>query len=321
VNIDQYVNVKRAIERFGSEAGVRVDRDSGDDLLIRGPGMSYAIEFKVLRRPTPSEVHESAAPRRLLVLVEPNRAAREAAASVNHVTLPNGGLRLVLPGLVLVAGEDKPEEKSTAVRLKGASGVVAETMLLHPEKEWTMRELADRAHVSLGLAQRVAERLQREEYVKRGSAKGRVLVDSDGLVRLWAQENGAATKPFAKTFLYARNPIEAVRSLAVSLPGVCIGGALAGNTYVSRLSTVPPPYRIWVPRELASIDTLRRAGLDPVGEGANFEFHSIVGDVWKTHSQEASGVLRVSRPRAYVELYNSRGRLQELAEALLKEKS
>ena len=319
MNADLFVNVKHAMEQFGGGAELHVERRSTNDFVVHGPGVSHVIEFKVLRRPTPTEIHQAADRQCFLVLVEPNQVAREAANSVNHVSLPNGDIRLVLPGLVVIAPETRPESKPSLVRLSGASGVVAETILLDPSKVWTMRELADDAKVSLGLAQRVAERLEREGYIKSASGRGRVLADGNGLIRLWAQENRGNSKPFAKGYFYAGNPIEAARTFSVGKEEMCIGGALAANTYVSRLTTIPPPYRIWVPLVAATPDELRNRGLQLVTDGANFEFYAVTGDVWRTHAKNLNGVFRISRPRCYVELYNTRGRLQELAEALLQE--
>lgn len=179
-----------------------------------------------------------------------------------------------------------------------------------------MRELSQDAQVSLGLVQRVLDRLLREQLVSTSDSRGRTVSDAKALLKLWGQENNDLGQPFAKAYLYS--PLDALKTICKVIPDICFGGALAANSYVSRLSTVPAPFKVWVPRASSSQGILQRIdGLEIVEEGANLEFYSVAGDHWRIHASEWEGALRVSSARSFVELYEAEGRLQELAQAVL----
>lgn len=322
MNSPIFVNICRAVESVAGGAAVRAQIVEPDLLVLDGPLAHHELKIVHLRRPTPGEVERASDERHLLVLTEPSRAAREAAGRTNHINLPQGGLRIVLPGIVLIApGSDAPLP-TPAVRLRGKSGIVAESLILNPNREWTLRELARDAQVSLGLAQRVFDRLHREGLISvpTGADPGqRATPDLNAILKLWGQESHGSARPFARAHLYATHPLDAIGKIQGEVPGVCMGGAWAANTYVALLTHVPAPYRVWVPHSLGSSEILQRVeGMEIVNDGANMEFYATAGDPWRVHANEFEGALRVSRARSFVELYESKGRMQELAEAVLE---
>lgn len=355
MNTSIFVNILRVIDSYGIEAGLQAAITGSNTLLIEGAGLRHELQIVTLTRPTPGDIERAAGYGHLLVLNQPNMAAREAAQSTNYITLPRGGLRIVLPGLVLIAPE-KPQEQHqpTSLRLRGASGRIAESLILHPTQIWNLRDLAKDADVSLGLTQRVVDYLQREDLImkpdladavyryKRGiggergndtgyendrsysaitkkSLHGRLVSNAKELLKRWAQDNHQTGKLFASGYMYSPNPMEAIRRIQSELPGICVGGALAANSYVGRLTNVQPPYMVWIPEAMASSEFLRRTqGFELVNQGANLQFYVIKGDHWRVHAELWEGALRISKPRCYVELYESKGRLQELAEAILE---
>lgn len=316
------MNIASLIGSIAEGAGISARIAEPNCLILESPQMHHELTLVRLVRPTPKEVETASGENCLLVITEPSRAARLAAMKINHVSVPNGDLRIVLPGMVLITPEISGVRRHTpAVRLRGASGRIAESLLLHPKAHWVLRNLAQDAKVSLGLAQKVIERLKREGLVSDPGAdpNGRGLTQPDALLKLWAQADHEAGSQFAAGYMYAPNPLDSIRKIQEVIPGICAGGALAANSYVARLSLVPAPYKVWVPQAFANREKLRRVGgLEIVQEGANLVFQVATGDPWSVHAEEWNGVLRISKPRCFVELYESTGRLQELAEAILE---
>jgi hypothetical protein len=152
-----------------------------------------------------------------------------------------------------------------------------------------------------------------------GATKGRLVTNSIGLLKLWAEDCHAEGSVFAKGYMYSPNPVDAVKKIESVIPGACAGSVVAANTYVAQLTNVPPPHKVWIPESYASTEFLGAIkGLEIVNEGANLQFCSVKGDHWSLHATEWDGIRRISRPRCYVELYEAKGRMQELAQAILE---
>ncbi|WP_309710666.1 hypothetical protein [Armatimonas sp.] len=312
----ELVNIVSAIQKEIQKAGVTLTLN-GERLLVTGPAGSHCLRLVRLYRPASADVERAAAPDVLLVLSAATQKAARAAAPFNHILVPEGGYRLILPGIALRREVDVSSEEVRQVRLMGRTGVLAESLLLGGARAWSVQELATDAHVSTTLAHRVLTRLEGEGLLLAkgsGPAKRRQVVNSKALAELWSQEEKPHTVAL-RGYLYA-NSTEALAKRILSLyPESAIGGTLAANLYKPTLTKVAPPLRVWVPGDFDS-DHLKEVGFQPTGEGASIEFLQSKDDSWRVH-RSLEGIARVSPWRAWLEVARVEGRTKELADALL----
>lgn len=317
------MNAVREVRRVAEATGLTVALEAPSTMVIEGPGLRHVLGMVCLNRPRPAEITLHTDSNTLLVLNHPNSAARAEAEWKNYITLPNGGVRIILPGMALVAQEQKHKPVApSALRLRSASGQIAESLVLQPTRRWLLRDLADDARVSLGLVHKVVSFLEREGLMEGGGANsgGKRISSPQDLLKLWAHDSQQEGYLVGKGYIYSRNIFEVVQRIQSTLSGAAIGGALAANSYTRTLSMDPTPYKIWIPESFASKEEIRKvAGLELVEDGSNFEFYAAKGDPWQVHSEAWEGIKRISKARSFVELYGSQGRLQELAEAIIGE--
>lgn len=212
-----------------------------------------------------------------------------------------------------------PLEESRQVRLRGRTGVLAESLLLGGRREWSVRTLAADAGVTPALAHRAVTRLEREGLLTRhgtGPGTTRILSHPRALAELWSQEEQIPA-PSLTGFLYGSSLEALARKVLEICPGGAIGGALAANLYRPVLTRVAPPLRIWAPRDFVP-ETLETIGFQPTVDGANIEFLQAKDDPWRVHVNR-NDLPKISKWRAWIEITNMKGRTQELAEALLSD--
>lgn len=315
--MDELVNALRVIEKRVAGSGVKF-RLVNRLLFVSGKAHPWTVVR--LYRPSATEVIESASPDTLLVLLQASAKAIEAAASLNHIVLPDGSFRLVAPGVALLREAVAPSmSRPTQARLRGLSGMVVETLLLSARRPWPVRELARAAEVSEGLAHRVLDRLEKEGCLEArglGQSKTRTLVKPAALAQVWSEEE-AAPRIVLRGYLYGSSPESiALKALRVCSEGA-IGGVMAANNYAPTLTRVALPIRFWVPEEFWA-GRFAEAGVEETMEGANIEFVQAKGDPWRRHRDTIS-VPRVSAWRAWQEVSTASGRVGELAEHLLKQ--
>jgi len=318
VNIDDLVNVVSQIRGDMQGSGLTPKLENGF-LLILGPGSgktaAAALRIQRLYRPSAEDVEREASPDSLLVLTAPTQKAAKTATRYNHISLPSGGYRITAPGVALfkdVAAPKRPEHRR--VRLRGLTGVVAETLLLERGKLWSVRTLAEASEVSVALAHRVLARLDNEGITN--ALKGeRKLVNAQALAELWSQED---SKPevIISGYLYGSSSEAIAMKLLDADSDAAIGGVLAANTYHPVLTRVNAPVRLWAPK---TVDTaaLHQIGLESADSGANVEIVSSKGNPWRIKMNDKEGFQRVSRWRAWVEIANIGGRTQELADEFI----
>lgn len=106
-----------------------------------------------------------------------------------------GNSHIRMPGLyVHTAGGrgSRVELQPPPTRLSGKAGLVAQALLLAPERDWQIAALAALCEVSTGLVHRVLARLQSLELVRVtgvGPSKRRHLARPAALLDLWAEED------------------------------------------------------------------------------------------------------------------------------------
>ena len=287
---------------------------------LTGPAGSSCLRIVEIYRPSTEEIERSATPDTLLVLTAPTRKAAKSAAPYNHILLPSGGYRIVLPGIALIHEAPlAPAKPAKQARLVGRTGVVAESALLNGDKEWSIQDLAANSRVSPGLVHRVVTRLEHENLLIRkgqGPKTTRTLANARKLAELWSEEE-KTPEPSLRGFLYGASPESVAQKILKLSPGSIVGGAFAANLYCPVLTRVNSPLRIWMPWEF-NLDALKAIGFEKTDSGANIEIFQTEGDPWRVHATDGS-LPKVSRWRAWLEIANAEGRTQELAEALLAE--
>jgi hypothetical protein len=239
-----------------------------------------------------------------------------------------GNAHIELPGLVYhLAGQRKPPKNTATARptrLRGKAGIVVQALLLHPEREWQVGELAGESRVSPGFAHRVLARLEREGIVIRkgdGPRRLRRLADPTALVDLWAEENADRTTR-TRAYLLEQTTRRLIKELGHGLVrgevGHAITGAAAGSL-VAPFVTAVPVVEVWVESAIAANQLHELTGADPVPEGHNVVFLQAKHDAPLAFREQIDDIWVVNRFRLYVDLRRDPRRGTEQADHLRNE--
>lgn len=217
-----------------------------------------------------------------------------------------------------------PTNAVQKVRLSGKSGVAAQALLLEPEREWKVRDLATRADVSSGLAHRVLARLEEEELVraeKTGPRKVRVLNDPSALLDLLAEET--AVRPLrTPAFRLAQSPSALIRGVAQALESREVDYALTGAgaaSLVAPFVSAIPIVEVWVSAYFSADRVLDEFGMEKAETGQNVELLQANDDEPLMFRQRAKWAWVTNPFRLYIDLLHDPRRGREQAEALRKE--
>lgn len=312
----EIVNIVASIQKEIQGTGIALVLD-GERLVMTSSAGQHCLKLVRLYRPASADVERAAAPDVLLVLSAATQKAAQAAAPFNHILVPEGGYRIVLPGVALSRGTSVSPETARKVRLMARTGVLAESLLLGGNRFWSVQELAADAQTSTTLAHRVLTRLEEEGLLRAkgsGPSKRRQVANAKALAELWSQEE-KPPKVALRGFLYGGSTEVLAKRILELYPEAAVGGTLAANLYKPTLTKVAPPLRVWVPGAFDP-DRLLKAGFQAVGEGANIELLQAKDDPWRVH-RSLEGTARVSGWRAWLEVSRVEGRTKELADALL----
>jgi hypothetical protein len=235
-----------------------------------------------------------------------------------------GHAHIELPGLLFHLAGHRPRRRTWPTRLNGKAGVVAQALLVQPERVWQVQELAENAGVSLGLAHRVLARLADEGVVTaEGSGRNRVrhVTDPAALLDLWAEEN--TQKPTRTlAYLLAQNLQQLVTGLGRKLDRGEIDYALTGAAAASLVApfiTAVPVAEVWVAATAASEQLCEAVGAEPVADGQNVVFLQGRDDTPLAFREQAGGLWVASRFRLYADLRQAPRRGREQAEHLRQE--
>lgn len=315
--MDELVNRVTQLQKLVDPAGMDIQIEA-EQLRVSSPLGSVRLRLVRLYRPSSRDIEQASGPDALLVLTAPTRKALEAAAQTNYLVLPDGACRVVTSGVVLVLDISSPLAKAShSVKLMGRTGIVAETLLLGGARRWSVRDLAHTAQVSSTLAHRVLTRLEKEGLLRSegsGPEKVRAVCNFRALAELWGQEE-KKPQPVLRGFLYSASLEALAHQIATVYPDGAVGSVLAANLYQPTLTRVPPPLRVWVKSDFDP-DALLALGLERAEEGVNVEFVASKEDPWRVHREQDS-LAKVSPARAWLEIAEMSGRVQELADALL----
>jgi len=133
----------------------------------------------------------------ILVAGRTTREARDILRR-HHLALVDaeGNAHVEFPGLLIhTEGQGRaaslPRKRALPTRLNGRAGVAAQALLLEPQRDWQVADLATRTEISNAFAHRVLVRLETEGVVEASGAgprKVRRVVDPRALLDLWAEE-------------------------------------------------------------------------------------------------------------------------------------
>lgn len=239
-----------------------------------------------------------------------------------------GNAHLVLPGLLFHLEGKRPAQLRRAgarrTRLAGKAGIAVQALLLGPDHDWRVQELAAAADVSVGLAHQVLARLERDGVVASegaGPRRVRRVVNPTALLDLWAEEHRDRLTQH-RGFLLAQTPQQLAHSLGTRLAQAGIDYALtgaAGASLVAPFVTAVPVTAVWVPVAIDPEDLRHATQVDRVEEGHNVVFLRADNDAGLSFRQQRNELWVVNRFRLYVDLLDDPRRGREQADNLRRE--
>lgn len=240
----------------------------------------------------------------------------------------DGNAHLAYPGAyVHVERPTRGREQRTPgeLRLAGKAAVAAQAMLLEPDREWRVTDLAERTGVSVGLAHAVLARLERLAIVttqEEGRTRTRMLVEPAALLDLWAEENrdrgvrqlGAyVLPPRSGDVVEATDRLLRDAEVQHALTGVAAAALLAPF-----LTTLPAP-TYWVDAAHPLEDLIRTLGGEPADSGANLVLMQADDNLPLVFANERDGIPLANLFRIYVDARTDPKRGREQADHFRRE--
>jgi hypothetical protein len=190
-------------------------------------------------------------------------------------------------------------------RLAGKAGLIAQALILEPERAWTLDAMADRAGVSTALAHRVFTRLERATVLAadgRGPRKTRRVASPAALLDLWAEE--AIEPKERRTPAYALIRGDGAQAVSQRLAERDLLHAVTGVAAASRrvaflTSVMVTEVRVTASRTPAEVAAAADARL--VEEGANLVFVQGADDAELRFRREVEGVWLAAETRVYLD--------------------
>lgn len=321
--------------------GVTVTRQPGGadrrfDAILRFAGTRKRVAVELKQRVNAATAwqlcHEAEKQRETPLLLIAGETTAEARRILGDhgVALVDGlgNAHIELPGLLFhLEGKGRPEQggaKTPPTRLRGKAGLAAQALLLDPERAWQVRDLANTAQISAGLAHRVVARLEKEGILAaEGAGPNRVrnLTNPTALLDLWAEENvdrprrtlGYMLAPSAQQLIK-----EVGRNLETGGVDYALTGAAAASL-VAPFVTAIPVAEVWVSGVAAPEQLYDAARADPVTEGQNVVFLQAKGDTPLAFREKTDALWVANRFRLYDDLLRDPRRGREQAEHLRRE--
>ncbi len=308
------------------------------DAILRYAGREEAVIVEIKRRANPATAWQLVQYGQLFPNTPMLLIAGETTSEARKILADHGigfidGLQNVhieLPGLMFHI-EGQKRERGTAsarlrppTRLSGKAGVAAQALLLHPDRDWSLGDLAEEAGIARAFAHRVLSRLQDEGVVVAdgaGPRRTRHVTDPAALLDLWAEEQRDQPQR-TRAYLLAQTPQQLIERLGSNLTGADIGYALtgaAGASLVAPFVTAVPVVEAWVAATAAPEEVLRGARAEPVTEGQNVVFLQGKNDLPLAFREHWDHVWIANRFRLYLDLRRDPRRGREQADHLREE--
>jgi hypothetical protein len=265
----------------------------------------------------------------LLIAAETTTEARQILEDHGIAIIDGlGNAHIELPGLMFhVEGRGQPRgatKPAPPTRLSGKAGVAAQALLLEPNRDWTVQDLAARAGIAAGFAHRVLTRLETEGVVTAegaGPRRVRRVTNPTALLDLWAEEQRDRPER-VNGYLLAQTPRQLVERLGANLGRANIDYALTGAAAASLVApfvTALPVAEVWVAATAAPDELHRAAQTSPVAEGQNVVFLQAKDDAPLAFREETNNVRIANRFRLYADLQREPRRGREQADHLREE--
>lgn len=303
--------------------------------ILNIPVLSQEDANEVIRRLHESNP-DSARFHRLIATKHLSSATRQLLrnAGISWVEERTGTCRLLAPGLLVDVRIEATRQRNAEIpaRLRGRSGLVAETLLLNfLNKEIRLASLAKQTKVSTALVSRILARLSKLELLKtHGGGPHRFweISNPGGVLDLWASEE-ERTVQTTDLYVWSRAPRELLQKIFQlnKLQGRwALSGTAAANLYAPSLTTFPDP-TVWIESRVPIRDVARVLGGEIADKGANVQVWQsttnlafVNARMWASANQldalQLDSLPIVSPPRAYIETVNSTGRGPEAAQNL-----
>jgi hypothetical protein len=311
--------------------------DRGADAILRFADKREPIAVEFKRRANPATawqlVHyaEAHPDRRLLLIADETTEETRRILEDHGIGIIDGlgNAHIELPGLLFhLEGHRRRQRRTGATapptRLKGKAGVVAQALLLQPGRAWQVKDLAEEAEASAGLAHRVLTRLENEGLVAAegtGPNRVRTLTNPAALLDLWAEENveGAIR---TEAYVLAQTPRQVVDRVGSNLGRANIDYALTGAaaaTLVAPFITAVPVADVWITARAAREELANATRADLVTDGHNVVFLQAKDDAPLAFREKRDGLWLANRFRLYADLRRDPRRGREQADNLRRE--
>jgi len=289
-----------------SDAGLvlRVEQKAHVD-----PVIAHSIEGRNAGRPEPLLVVARTTTSVAREILESHGIGYVDAAGNAAIDLPGLHVRtgsLVRSGSFTASAVIAPaKSQPVSPRLAGKAGLIAQALILEPERAWTLDAMAKRAGVSTALAHRVFTRLERATVLAadgRGPRKTRRVASPGALLDLWAEE--AVEPKERRTPAYALLRGDGTRAVSQRLAERDLLHAVTGVAAAVRrvaflTSVVVTEVRVTAARTPAEIADAADARL--VEEGANLVFVQGPDDAELRFRREVEGVWLAAETRVYLD--------------------
>jgi hypothetical protein len=310
--------------------------DGGVDAILRFADQQALVAFEFKHRANAATARQlvqyaEGRPGISLLMIAGETTAEARAILEEHgigVIDGFGNAHVELPGLLFHLEGHHPQRREARAtpptHLRGKAGIAAQALLLQPDREWKVKDLASEAGVSAGLAHRVLVRLEEEAIVAtEGSGPQRVrrVTNSTALLDLWTEEQ---TERPRRTlgYLLAQSPQQLIQQLATNLGRAGIEYALTGAAAASLVApfvTAIPVVEVWVPDTAGSEEL--HAAADPVTEGQNVVFLQGKDDAPLAFRERQRDIWLANRFRLYADLRRDprrgRGQADHLREKVI----
>lgn len=256
------------------------------DAIIRHADQETEVAVEVKRRVDVATAHHvihlarETLDRPLLLIASETTAGARRVLADNDIAYIDGlgNARLELPGLILrLAGSHKPSPTRIRSTLSGKSGLVAQTLLLEPQREWHVKDVVEMVDVSVGLVHRVMTRLEEVgvlETAGTGPKRIRTVVNPSALLDLWDEEQvDQPTRTLAYRLSHtSRDLIEAIEDWLETAGIAHAFTGAAGASVVAPLATSVPVVEVWVDAAIPESALIDPPAINRVSEGHNIVF-------------------------------------------------
>lgn len=211
------------------------------------------------------------------------------------------------------------------LRLAGKAGVAAQALLLEPRREWRVTDLAERAHVSVGLAHAVLDRLERLEIVEAHGgrrARARTIADPAALLDLWAEENRDRGVRQLGAYLLPARGGDVAEGAAQALRVAEVDHALTGVVAAAMLApfvTALPAATFWVDAGHPLDDLIEKLGAETADSGANVVLMQADNNLPLAFAGDRDGLRVANDYRIYLDARADPKRGREQAEHFRRE--